>query len=552
MHHYLNNFKLTYLLLLAALFLAVALKDEACLAQETQRIALPESALQQGQIAAKTSEGASKKSQERYSLNIKNRRHKRAALKTKKVFKPEVGIVDIVIPQAAGSYGIVNLDDCIKIALKNHLPLQIAEKNMALAKMRIWEARRNMLPSATVGFEESTGRINARRYESRKQYIEGQQPVFRGGELYFTMKQAEVNLEVVTTDYQKIKNELILQVKKAYYTLAKGKENLKVQTDLSKEVNEIYEMVSKQSEAGVLPKVEFLNVKSQASQVKYQLVAAEGDVSVAEMVLKQAMNINTKDSIEIEPNLGFKKVEVDFEDALGAALVNRPDIKINSLMLNYYNYGKGIAKAKGWPRVDILGSWGLAKDEFTSEDALVGDDRKMEQQWYAGVKTSMPFWGSTGEYSWTREQWTPVVSTFHDSAADTSAFKFKILDKIDYYSDKKLAEIDFDKARQELNKSRQDTELEVRESCFNYEKALAQLVTSFNKLEYQKSDLEVAKMKRGMDEAQDSNVIDSTIKLAQEKFTYLQALADCHIALASINKAIGVEDYYKDEPVEKK
>jgi hypothetical protein len=64
-------------------------------------------------------------------------------------------------------------------------------------------------------------------------------------------------------------------------------------------------------------------------------------------------------------------------------------------------------------------------------------------------------------------------------------------------------------------------------------------------MEYQTSDLETVKVKRSMDEAQDSNVIDSLIKLAQERFGYIQALTDYYIALASINKAVGVEDYLK-------
>jgi hypothetical protein len=52
-----------------------------------------------------------------------------------------------------------------------------------------------------------------------------------------------------------------------------------------------------------------------------------------------------------------------------------------------------------------------------------------------------------------------------------------------------------------------------------------------------------------MDEVQDSNVIEGMIKLAQEKFGYVQALTDCHTSLASINKAIGIADYFKDEKV---
>ncbi len=461
-------------------------------------------------------------------------------------FTKDVSLINVTSPPKE-MLEIFTLDDLIKIAIKNYLPLQIAEKSIKLAEMRVFEARRNMLPSATIAYEEYSGRIYGRAYIGRKQYIEGQQPVFHGGDLFYTMKQTETNLEVTRNDYKRIKNELILQVKKGYYSFAKAKENLKMQQELSGEVERIYGMVNKGFEADAISKLELLNVSSQASQVHYQLASAEGDVSIAELILKQAMNLDTRDKVEIGTLPEFKKVAVDSDQALRAAFINRPEVKINSLMIDYYNYGKGIAKAKGWPKIDILGQWGLAKEEFAPEDLSTDADRKLEQQWYAGVKASMPFWGSTGEYSWTKEKWVPVVSAFQGTEATTSSYKFKILDKLDYYSDKQLAEIDYDNARQQLTKIRQDVTLEVEEGCFSYEKALIQLETASRKIKYQEKDLELMKLKREMDEAQDSNVIESMIKLAQEKFGYVQSITDCHISLASINKAIGVEDYFKDE-----
>jgi len=470
-------------------------------------------------------------------------------------FGKETGLVSVTQPpkEMVGSY---SLYDCINIAVKNSIQLQASEKSVKLAQMRIFEARRNMLPSATIVFDEYSGRVNALAYTGRKQYIEGQQTVFDGGVLFYTMKQAETNLEVTRNDYNRIRNELVLQVKKAYYSLAKAKDNLKMQQDLACEIDKIFDMVNKGFEAGAISKIELLNVTSQEGQVKYQLMSADGDLSIAELILKQAMNLDPREKVDIEPSPEFQKVTIDFEDALRAAFMNRPEIRVNSLMIDYYNQGKAIAKGKGWPKVDLLGNWGLAKEEYASTDevgarAQLNSDpnRKMSQQWYAGVKASMPIWGSTAEYSWTKEQWVPVVSAFQGTQALTNSYKFKFLDKLDHYSDRQLAEIDFDNARQQLNKIRQDVTLEVRENCFNYEKAVVQLGTASSKVKYQESDLELTKLKRGMDEAQDSNVIESMIKLAQEKFGYVQALTDCRISLASINKAIGVEDYFKGENV---
>ena len=494
---------------------------------------LPKNILPQKSSAITQSD---KETTEKSSINFDN-----------KIFTTEVGLVDAG-QGLQGPRNLLSLDDCLQIAVKNNIPLQIAAKSVTLAKWRLWENRRNMLPTATITYEQYNGTIFGRKYMGRKQYIEGEQPVFHGGELYFTMKQAETNLEVVKNDYDRINNDLVLQVKKAYYSFERAGANLKIQESLASEVSRVYDMINRQYEANVTTKIEFFNVSSQASQVKYQLASAEGDVSMAELILKQAMNMETNEKIDIEPSPEFKKVDINFDKLLQIAFVSRPEMKINSLLMEYYNYGKKIAVAKGWIKVDLDGMWGLAKERYRPQDLdqaypYLDIEADLSQQWYAGVKASIPFWGSTAEYQLTKEQWTPVVSAYQGTEATTQSMKLKILDKLGYYSDKATADIEFDKQRQELTKIKQDITMDLKESCFNYAKAIIQLETATNKVQYQEKDLELAKLKRGMDEAQDSNVVESMIKLAQEKFGYLQALADCHISLASVDKAIGIKDY---------
>ena len=101
----------------------------------------------------------------------------------------------------------------------------------------------------------------------------------------------------------------------------------------------------------------------------------------------------------------------------------------------------------------------------------------------------------------------PVVSTLRGTQTITNDFKFQFLDNLAQYSEKFSADVDLARAKQELIKTKQDVTLEVKESCFNYEKALLQLDTATNKVKYQQSDLELAKFRRQMDEIPDSSVI---------------------------------------------
>lgn len=446
---------------------------------------------------------------------------------------------------------ILTLNECIEIAVKNNLPLKTVKKSLKLAEFRVWESRRSMLPKVTVNWQEYTGKIYGRRFYGKKEGVDIQQTMFHGGEFFYTMKQAETNLKIVNREYARLKNELVLQVRKAFHSLAKAKENLKTQQELWHDGSRIHEMVVKEYESGVTSSLEMLNVNSQINQLRFQVISAKGDIEVAELILKQAMNVEVGENIEIEYVPEFRKIDVNFEELLPQAMANRPEMQINTLLIQYYTYGLKVAKSKSWPKIDLLGSFGLAKEEYIAKDqntdpaaGAVDVDQKLNQQWYAGVKCSVPMWGSTTEYSYVKEVWVPVVSAYHGTETITNSVKFNFLDNLAQYSDKYLADVDLDKAKQELIKSRQDITLELKESCFSYEKALMQLDTAINKVKYQETDLEFVKFKRQMDEVQDSNVMESMIKLAQEKFGYMQAITDCNISLAAVCKAVGIEDYF--------
>lgn len=473
------------------------------------------------------------------------------AADTYEIDKAEMSIMgeqEPSVPPVEGFVKILTLDRCIEIAMKNSLPLKTTKKSVKLAEWRLWEARRNLLPKVLVKIEEYTGKIYGRQFYGKKNAVDLQQTVFHGGEFVFTMKQAETNLKIANKEYAKIRNELILQVKKGYYNFIKAKENLKLQNELSQEVLKIHEMVNKQFDAGVASNLEFLNVNSQANQVKFQLTAARGDLEVAELILKQAMNVDIKERIDIDAPLEFQKKEVEFNKVLADALVYRPEMQISSLTISYYMYEKKIAASKSWPKIDFLGSFGLAKEQFVARDMSPTDDvEDLAPQWYAGVKVGIPLWGSTGGYSYTKEHWVPVVSAVHGTETITNSYTFNFLDNLAQYSGKYASDLDYAKARQELIKTKQDVTLEAKESCFSYEKALMQLDTAANKVKYQESELEFIKFRREMDEVQDSNVVDGMIKLAQERFGHVQAMSECNVALASISKAVGIPNYFNNE-----
>jgi len=453
------------------------------------------------------------------------------------------------MPEGAG----MTLAECIQVALNNHLPLKIAEKQLKLAKFRLLEAERKLGPSITVKLENSAGTVYGRHYTGQKMVVEGKQPVFYGGELIFSTEQAKTNLKIVRNDYDRVKNELILQTEKAYYSLDKATKALDIQNNLQGSVEGLYNMAQSGYEAEVVAQIEFLEISSQYNQANFQVLSATEDRSIANLLLQQAMNVT--DELKIagvgEPRI----IKPDLENCFSLASLNRPELKIGRLSMEYFGYEKKIAQARAtFPRVDFLGMYGNMVEDYVEGDKGSGsnataagpnDRRGLGPEYYVGMKASWPFWGSTVGYSMTKETWQPVVSAYQSTASTTHTITFDILNKMEDLSGLKESDLEFMRALDEINKKEQEITLEVKEAFFKYRKALVLMEVARSKVEFQAKQVEILEIRRQLGEAQYSDVAEEMIKLAEEKFSFVQVIADYFIAIASLNKAVGLENHFK-------
>ena len=101
------------------------------------------------------------------------------------------------------------------------------------------------------------------------------------------------------------------------------------------------------------------------------------------------------------------------------------------------------------------------------------------------------------------------------------------------------------RSQDELNKKKQEISLEIKETFFKYKKSLLLLDVAQSKIAFQSKQAEILNIRHELGEAEYSDVAEEMIKLAEEEFSYLQAMADYYIAIATLNKAIGIEDYFK-------
>jgi outer membrane protein TolC len=111
----------------------------------------------------------------------------------------------------------------------------------------------------------------------------------------------------------------------------------------------------------------------------------------------------------------------------------------------------------------------------------------------------------------------------------------------------KEAEIATKEAILEFELSEKDMVSEVKESYYNYNRAKIQMRSILKKIAYREKLVELAKHRSEINEIQISEYLQSEIDLVEERNTLYQAMIDYFIARASLNKAIGVSNFFDIE-----
>jgi len=460
---------------------------------------------------------------------------------------------------------VMTLDDCVKEALKNNQHMKLGDEQVKLAETILWETRRKLFPEVTLRAERSFGKIGdqidplgqgaTRHYQGKKLKADIKQNIFDGFGTWYETRQKQTNLEIIKLERDKIRNEVVEETEKAYYMLDKALKAVEIQKMISSNTARLIDVMDKAYQQELVAKVDYLKVKAYDMQAQFQYVSAREDVNLAEMVLLQAMDMHPDDHVMIEPvERPAELVQIGLQNCYNLALANSPDFKIKQKTIEFYDFERKMQKAKGWPKVDFEGSFGKAMEKYQPMryESDYGIDPKgpnhaargLEPEWYAGIRASLPFWGSTFEYNYVREFWASSVSTFRGTESATSYFNLKILDDLAYYTGIQSAKVGFERAKHEYIKARKDLAVEIKETYFRYRKAMLQMRVAEAQAEYQRTFVNVLEERRKFGEMDMPKLAEEYIKLAEDEYGLVHGDAEYFMAIAALNKSIGVSDYF--------
>jgi outer membrane protein TolC len=456
--------------------------------------------------------------------------------------------------RVAVSDKLVTLDEAIQIGLANNLNSKAAAKKIDVARAKVAEARRALFPTAQISTEVNAGKaqgnatnLGGRLYRGKNWKVNVTQPVFYGGELVYTVKQAESSWKSAIEEFKKAKTEFIQQVQVAYFGALKNQYNFEYQNTLYKDIDVYYRRVRTEHQKKLISDIDFLNAESQYYQVFFQFENARSELLSAQLALNQALGLDVAEPLPIDMHLEFVPVKPDLYEVLELAMRQNPDVRIKQYSLESAELGIKIFKAKKLPKVDLRGSYGMLGEVFKDTQEIENDnaDLDTEKEWFFGAGVSMPLGLNTLEYQQIKHHYGPTILALTGSEDWNHKVSLGILDKLSDATDSLDAEATLLQAQADLDKAKNETILHVREEFYNMQKSLIQIDSTLAKMRYQNKQVAAYRFLVGLQETAVSALMEGMIEQAQNKFGFIQAVADYHTAVAGLNAAIGDPDHFK-------
>ena len=271
--------------------------------------------------------------------------------------------------QSASAVKPLGLPECVDIALKNNLRVRRGIYNVENYKISAFQAKMNFLPSITGGasYGFNYGRsINPvsnqyinRQLNSINGQLNGNWLLFNGLRVTNTFRQSKLDVAAADEDLQKAKNDVIINVVTLYINVIFNKELLETNKYQLSSGQQQLERISRQVEAGSLPKSNQLTQEAQVATFEVNVINQENALNLSLLQLKQAMQIPASEPLDvIVPELELENLILDAtpDDIYAQSVKTMPEIR--SAMLKVQSAQLALKAAKGnlYPRLSFNAS----------------------------------------------------------------------------------------------------------------------------------------------------------------------------------------------------
>lgn len=321
-------------------------------------------------------------------------------------------------------------------------------------------------------------------------------PIYTGGEIRGTVRQAKANYNSVLEGKQKAYNDMRATVTNGYCDLLQAGNMQQLGRESVQRLEDHLKNVQAQYEVGVVAKVDVLRSQVELSNAQQSLIQAENAYQVAEANLNRIVGLPMDTTLKLDNILTYSEYPEDMAYCLDYASKYRPELE---------QARQGVEAAKGALMVARSGYMPKISASATQnwEDTnWPGDENG---QWGVGVSVSMNVFDSG--VTW---------SKINGAKADLSVAEETYRDTVDAVN------------------------LDVRSCYLSLREAEKRIGTTETAVSQAEEDYRIAQVRYMAGVGTNTDVLDAQVALTQAKTNYLQAMYDYNTSKTALENAMGV------------
>lgn len=329
-------------------------------------------------------------------------------------------------------------------------------------------------------------------------------PLYTGGRLTSSYKQAKYNLESTKEGVRQSQHLTVFSAKRAFYGHLLAKEFVSVAEEAVRVAEENLENVKTMYEVGMASKMDLLRSEVRLTNMQPEVIAAKNNLRISELNLKTVLGMDLSQSVQIEGALSYEPLEPDLEECITTALAQRSEVRQFDFQRKMAGENIKLSRAGYFPTLAVSGSYSFWADKLNF--------RKDTWSSFYAINLVLNI---------------PIFNGFKESAqiAQSKAMVREI----------------------ELNqKALQDAvELEVRQAVLLLKEAKETLLSQEKNIEQAKESLRITQLNYSEGMAMTLDVISAEAAYSQAQVNHSQALYNYVVAIAELDRAMGVgyEDY---------
>lgn len=399
----------------------------------------------------------------------------------------------------------LSLARCLEIGLERQPTILAARGTVEADRSRVHEAEAAYFPQ--IDFSASANRTStgprsslgfttrAVTFNSYSAGVTLNQTIWDFGRTAAQVRMNRYAYQASQTTLDNTTQTIVLNIKQAYYGVLVAQRNRGVAAEAVKQTQLHLDQAQGFYDVGLKPLFDVTQAQVNLSSAKLSLIKAENAVKRAFSLLNQAIGVVDAPEYKIEDNLGYKKYALTFDEALGRAYENRPDLKSQVALRQAAQSAESLARSGFLPILSGTAGYDYAGNSFP-----------LSSGWSVGLTLSFP-----------------IFSGFLTT----------------YQVEEARANLSIQKADEELLK--QSIYVDVEQAYLSLAEAEDLIPVAELGVKQAQENLDIANGQYAEGLGNPVTVSDAEVALISAQVSYYGALYEYKIAQASLEKAMGIK-----------